>query len=397
MPPDVQGRQVRLSIFINRAGVGMLEPKCEAELSEMIAAAQGQLAVRGGGTRDVMTGGERLNITRISGIVLYEPGALTLVARGGTPLVEIDETLALEGQRMAFEPPDYRDLLGCDGTPTIGGAVATNASGPRRIQVGAARDFAMGVCFVDGRGTVVRNGGRVMKNVTGYDLVKLMAGSWGTLGVLTEIALKVMPRAETEATVTLGVNAPEVAVTAMACALGSPFEISGAAFNPQSGKVMLRVEGFQDQVRYRSMRVAELLEGHGTVGIETQARHSATLWRDIRDVAAFRGLKGDVWRVSCRPSFASTLLVRARAECTLLDWGGGLVWLLAVPGTDMRARLGMYDGHATLLRSDAGTRARLGMFQPKPISLAALERGLRTQFDPKGLFNPGLMEVPGET
>ena len=180
----------------------MLRPDTEAELARMLAAADGPLRVQGGGTRPIggPVEGTPLTTSRISGIELYEPGALTMVAKAGTPLAEIEAALAEEGQRLAFEPIDHRGLLGTEGTPTVGGVFAANVSGPRRIQCGAARDFLLGVRFVDGAGRVVKNGGRVMKNVTGYDLVKLMAGAHGTLGVLTEVALKVLPVPEMSAT-----------------------------------------------------------------------------------------------------------------------------------------------------------------------------------------------------
>jgi len=365
----------------------MLTPKTEADLAEIVAGSQSGLCIRGGGTRGGAVPGEMVSVAGLSGVELYEPGALTLVVRAGTPVAEIETLLDGEGQRLAFEPMDHRGLLGTEGTPTIGGVVAANVSGPRRIQTGAARDHTLGVRFVDGRGDVIRNGGRVMKNVTGYDLVKLMSGSFGTLGILTEVSLKVLPKADTQATLQVAVADATAAVRAMSAALGSPFEVSGAGYDPATGLVSLRTEGFDEQVSYRIDQLKSRMAPHGDLAVLDD---SAAFWAGMRDVAPFHGATGDVWRVSCAPSAAPDLMTRAAADAALLDWGGGLIWLRLPQGTDLRARLGQYDGHATLVRG-AGVR-----FEPKPAALAAIEDGLRRQFDPKGLFNPGLMAAPAE-
>jgi len=374
-------------------------PENEAALAEAIAGADGPLAVRGGGTRGVDLPGEVLSTAGLSGVDLYEPSALTLVVGAGTPVAEIDALLAGENQRLAFEPMDHRGLLGTSGTPTIGGVIAGNISGSRRVQVGAARDFLLGVRFVDGRGQMLKNGGRVMKNVTGYDLVKLMAGSWGTLGVLSQVSLKVLPRAEAQATLVVGCADAAGAVGAMSAALGSPFDVSGAGFAPAEpggeNKALIRVEGFADSVSYRAGRLKELLAKHGDVDV-VAADISGSIWANLRDVVPFQGREGDVWRISARPSQAAALVDRLGAEATLLDWGGGLIWALMAEGTDLRARAGAYDGHATLIRAGAETKARLGMFQPQPAAVEVLQAGLRDRFDPRGLFNPGLMQSPVE-
>lgn len=373
----------------------MLKPKSEAELAEMVAAAQGPLLVKGGGTRGVACPGDILDVTALSGVTLYEPGALTLVAQAGTPVTEIEAVLEAENQRLAFEPMDHRGLLGTTGEPTIGGVVAANVSGPRRIQSGACRDFLLGVRYVDGRGVIIKNGGRVMKNVTGYDLVKLMAGSWGTLGVVSEVALKVLPRSETQTTLLIDRLAPAEAVKAMAAALGSPFEVSGAAYSSSSddgGSVLwLRVEGFEGSVRYRADRLTDLLKNWGAVRESDSPETSMSIWQAVRDVAAFQNHTGDVWRISVKPSDAPGVAERLRADGLLFDWGGGLIWALVPEGTDLRARAGQYDGHSTLVRSSSETRDRLGMFQPEPEPLAAISAGLRARFDPNKLFNSGLM------
>ncbi len=269
-----------------------MRPVDEAELGEAVRSARGALRIVGGGTRTVgRVAGDVLETGGLSGITLYEPGALTLVAGAGTPLAEVEAALAAEGQRLPFEVPDMRGLSGCEGASTIGGVVAANASGPRRVQVGACRDSLIGVRFVDGSGTAVKNGGRVMKNVTGYDLVKLMAGARGTLGVLTEVALKVLPAPEAQATLVAGGLGVEAAVGVMARALGSPYEVTGAAY--LGGEVRLRVEGMAASVDYRADALAGLL-GAGFGRIE------GDLWHEVRDVLPFAGREEAVWRVSVK-------------------------------------------------------------------------------------------------
>ncbi|MFS4581008.1 FAD-binding protein [Phaeobacter sp. C3_T13_0] len=365
-----------------------MTPQSEAELAEIIARAKGPLAIKGGGTRGVSGAGDALSVAGLSGVTLYEPGALTLVVEAGTPVEKVQALLAEENQRLAFEPMDHRGLLGTDGAPTMGGVFAANVAGPRRIQCGAARDFLLGVRFVDGRGDILSNGGRVMKNVTGYDLVKLMAGAHGTLGVLSEVSLKVLPQAEACATVTVQVSDLERAVLAMSKALGSPYDVTGAAFDLDQEAVHIRVEGFDASVRYRVEALTTELSIFGEVTVSLG--EGAAFWESIRDVAAFHDRMGDVWRISVKPSDAVALAPRLEAEGLLFDWGGGLLWALVPQGTDLRARMTV-PGHATLVRASTETMAKLGRFQPQPAALAAISAGLRQQFDPRSILNPGLM------
>lgn len=356
-------------------------PVDEAELADLVRGAKGPLAVRGGGTRAIgVADGAVLETGGLSGISLYEPGALTLVAGAGTPLAQVEAALAAEGQRLPFEVPDMRGLLGRVGESTIGGVVAANASGPRRVQIGACRDSLIGVRFVTGDGAVVKNGGRVMKNVTGYDLVKLMAGSWGTLGVLTEVSFKVLPAPAAAATVVLRGLSDAEAVAAMAAALGSPFEVNGAAHWPGRG-TFLRLEGLAASVDYRAGALVWHLAAHGLAEVEAGAER----WVGIRDVAPFHGVSGDVWRLSVKPSDAPGLVARMGPEAVLYDWGGGLIWALMETGVDLRARLEAFGGHATCVRGACAT------FMPEAPGVAALTEGLRARFDPRGLFNRGLM------
>ncbi|MBK5933531.1 FAD-binding protein [Rhodovulum imhoffii] len=355
-----------------------MTPADEAELCAMVAGAQAPLRVVGGGTRSFGKG-ERLSLSALRGVEVYEPGALTLVARAGTPVVEVEALLAAEGQRLAFEPMDHRSLLGTTGEPTLGGMVAANVSGPRRVQAGACRDALLGVRFVDGRGQVLRNGGRVMKNVTGYDLVKLMAGSRGMLGALTEVSLKVLPGVETAVTLILHGLDDRRAVAAMAAALGSPFEVTGAAHLPARAGgplTLLRLEGFSDSVCYRAGRLEALLSAFGEIEVE----QGDARWADLRDVRLFAGSGRDVWRIVVKATEAPGLVARlpegARA---FYDWGGGLVWAELPAGTDLSA-LGPFAGHARQVRgSGCGLSAH-------PPAIAALTAALRAQFDPRGIF-----------
>ena len=372
-----------------------MKPETEADLADLIAGAEGPVRIEGGGTRPIgrPIRGEVLSTAALSGIELYEPGALTIVAKAGTPLADIEAALAAQGQRLAFEPMDHRGLLGTKGEPTIGGVVATNVSGPRRIAVGACRDFLLGVQFVDGLGRVLKNGGRVMKNVTGYDLVKLLCGSWGTLGVLTQVSLKVLPDVASRRVLLIEGLSNDVAVAAMSKALGSPFEVTGAAHTPSGvdGEpvTMIRLEGSENSVNYRSEALKNLLGGE--MAIERDFDRTAAGWKWVRDVEAFQGTDGDVWRISCKPSEGPTLARRLEAKKLLFDWGGGLIWAELSPGTDARAKLGDFGGHATLICASEETRSCIPIFQPEPEPLARITAGIRAKFDPHGILNPGLM------
>ena len=373
-----------------------MTPDTEAALADAIKSANGPLSVRGGGTRGFAPEGEPLCTHGLSGITLYEPGALTLVAQAGTPLKEIQAALAGEGQRLAFEPMDHRALLNTKGEPTIGGVVAGNISGPRRIQGGAARDYALGVRFVDGTGAIVKNGGRVMKNVTGYDLVKLMAGSFGTLGVLTEVSLKVLPVPETQASLILHGLDDENAVRAMSAAMTSPFEVTGAAHGAglaaDGTATVLRIEGFAGSVAYRSQALKDRLKDFVAETTVADAETSAALWQRVRDVSDAADLPGDVWRVSCKPSDAAGLAARSGAKDWLFDWAGGLIWMRTTEGSDLRPKLGAFDGHATLVRASEQTKTSIPVFQPEAPGVARLSAGLRHRFDPRGILNSGLMD-----
>lgn len=364
-----------------------MTPTSEQELSEIIAGSDDPLRVRGGGTRPIgQTEGAALSLSEMSGITLYEPGALTIVAKAGTPISEIEAELSKENQRLAFEPMDHRALLGTKGEPTIGGVVSANVAGPRRISVGACRDFMLGIRMVDGSGNIIKNGGRVMKNVTGYDLVKLMTGAYGTLGVLTEVSMKVLPDVAAQAMLVLDELDDTQAVAAMSAALSSPYEVTGVAHDPQAAKTLFRLEGFPDSIAYRAEALTKHLGKFGAAETINDTDKVKKAWADIRDVRSFADQEGDVWRISTKPSEAPGLVAKIGAKAVQYDWGGGLIWSLTDTGRDIRGSLGQFDGHATLIRGDAAPT-----FHPEPAPLAAISHGLRAKFDPRGILNPGLM------
>jgi len=368
----------------------MLEPVSESALAQAVRGADGPLAIRGGGTRGAPPprDGTVLSVAGLTGITLYEPGALTLVARAGTPMAEIDAALEAEGQRLAFEPWDARAVLGRDGVPTLGGCVAANASGPRRMVAGAARDSVIGMRFVDGTGTAVKSGGRVMKNVTGLDLAKLLCGSRGALGVITEVSLKLLPGIAATATLAADGLSPDAAVGAMSAALCTPYEVTGAVHDPAGPRTLLRLEGTEASVSYRADALARALSRHG----DWRAEHGPGPWADLRDARDFAGGAGDLWRISLRPSDAPGT-VAALPGRWRMDWGGGLIWAEAPEGTDLRAALAG-AGHATLVRAGADTHRALGTLHPEPAPVARLTDGLRARFDPRGLFSAHPGAVP---
>ena len=359
----------------------MMKPKSEAELSEMIRATDGPLCVQGGATRGMRCAGDVLETTGLSGVTLYDPGALTLVAGAGTTLTEVENLLEKEGQRLAFEPRRLNRLQGTSGETTLGGIVATNSAGPARIALGNCADHLLGIRFVNGVGEIVKNGGRVMKNVTGYDLVKLMAGSHGTLGVLTEVSLKVLPRPETEATLAITGQTPAEAQAMMARALGSPFEVTGAVHIP-GGDTLLRIEGFGASVSYRAGKLSELTGAE--LSLQGDASHSR--WAELRDLRMFAEAATDIWRLRLKPSDGPKALAQLQAGKALMDMAGGEIWLEYQADDELRGQLKGLNCDAELIRGQGGQR-----FQPQSSALGKLQSGLRAQFDPRGILNSGLM------
>ncbi|MEL6316719.1 MAG: glycolate oxidase subunit GlcE [Pseudomonadota bacterium] len=390
-----------------------LQPQDETSAAEMVRAAAAErtpLEIVAGGSRRGLgrpvQAARTLSALGLTGVTLYEPGALTLVARAGTPLREVEAALAAEGQRLAFEPPDHRPLLGSEGAePTLGGVVATAASGPRRIQVGACRDFLLGARFVNGAGELVKAGGRVMKNVTGYDLARLMAGAYGTLGLLTELSFKVLPTPETATTLALRGLDDATAVRALSAALGSPYDVTGAAHLPAgiadpAAMTLIRLEGFADSVAARAGKLSADLAGFGAVERIDDAAAVAERWASIRDARPFAGRPGAVWRVSVKPSDGPKAAAALPGAQAFYDWGGGLVWLLLPEAPEsadpaqaqaVRAAAAAVGGRATLVRASEPLRAALPVFPEDDPVRARLSAELKRRFDPAGVFNPGRM------
>jgi glycolate oxidase FAD binding subunit len=391
-------------------------------VGEALAAEEPAELIAGGSKRGLgrpLQTAHTLDLSALSGIRDYAPSELVLTAGAATPLAEVERALGEAGQMLAFEPPDWRSLLGAeDVEPTLGGVLACNLSGPRRIKSGAARDHFLGFRAVSGRGEIFKAGGKVVKNVTGYDLPKLMAGSYGTLAAFEEVTVKVLPRPEAVATVLFAGVAPEMAGRLMMEALGSPHEVSGAAYLPpgtvmplalplRPGTVALRIEGPMPSVAFRR---EALLREHGAAG-EAQSladSESIAFWRGIGEVAPLAGLgERAVWRVSVAPARGAELglhFARALDAAWFLDWGGGLVWAAVAELGDAGAAViraairgidGQGTGHATLVKGSPALRRSVPVFEPAPAPLAALSRRVKEAFDPKHILNPGRLVEGG--
>ena len=385
-----------------------LAPADEAEAAEIVRGAHGRgaLDICGGGSRAGLgrppEGARRLSTARLQGIVFHEPAEMVLRARAGTTLAEIEASLARHDQILPFEPIDARALYATSGEPTVGGLVATALSGPRRIAAGAARDNLIGLRLVNGRGEIVSTGGRVMKNVTGLDLVKINCGAHGSLGLILEATFKLLPRPEAEATIVIRRLDDTTAIAAMTRALGSPFSVSGAAtihagMGREFPRTLIRVEGFRDSVDYRTERLIALLADLGAKHALT-GEESQRIWRAIRDVEFLaEPRERAIWRVNLKPSAGGEFLAALGgvARESLLDWGGGLVWLSTDPtkaaARAVREAVAGRDGHATLMRAPAALRARVDVFEPLSPTLARLTKAVKASFDPEGLFNAGRM------
>ena len=381
---------------------GTIKPRDAKELRQAVEWALNEgatLDVRGQGSKlalgKPMHCDQVLDLSGISGIVDYAPEELVVTLRAGTPMREVEALLAQRNQMLAFEPPDLGPLLGREeGQGTLMGAVMGNLAGPRRISAGAARDHLLGFSGVNGRGEAFKSGGKVMKNVTGYDLSKLLAGSWGTLAVLDQVSVKVLPAPDQTRTLLLLGLSDDAAVKAMCVAMGSSHEVSGAAH--VDGRTALRLEGVAPSVEARLKGLRELLGGRME---ELGTLESRAFWREVRDAVPFAAAQDAVvWKISCAPTEGAAVVARIKAQRpaarAFYDWSGGLIWLALPPSDDADqaiVRGALAGGHATLIRAAETMRVRSAVFQPQPPALAALTARVKESFDPKGIFNPGRM------
>ena len=401
----------------------VLQPSDVRQTQEVLAwaAAEAQsLEIVAGGSKRTLgrpsRAEHRLDVSRLAGIVEYEPAELVLTARPATTMTEIETELEARRQMLAFEPPDWRGLLGCGGEPTLGGIIACNCAGPRRVRAGSARDYLLGFAAINGWGDAWKAGGKVVKNVTGYDMCKLQAGAYGTLSVLTELTLKVMPKPETASTLLLHGLTDEVAIPTLSQALNTPFEVSAVAHLPAAvarrsglaavaeglGAVTaLRLEGPHPSVAYRADAIEALL-GHG---VRLDATGTMQLWAEIGAVQPLleRGARY-VWRLCPTPSRAPEVVQAVHAHFAsaeaFYDWGGGLIWLsfdAGEVGMDagaaiVRAALKRAGGHATLVVAPDSVRESVPVFEPIEGALAALSSRIKRGFDPRGILNPGRLQ-----
>jgi glycolate oxidase FAD binding subunit len=402
-----------------RAMADTLKPRDGKEVEEAVRWALGNdkpLEIAGQGTKRTIGRPSQtdltLNLSGLTGVTLYEPAELVLSARAGTPLYDIETLLEKNNQELAFEPIDYGPVLGGEvNRGTLGGAIAANLSGPRRIKAGAARDHFLGVTAVTGRGETIKSGGRVVKNVTGYDLCKLLAGSWGTLAAMTDITVKVLPKAETEATVLVTGLDDARACAAMAAAMGSSCDVSGAAHLPDhvaswfdglprpEASTVLRLEGFAPSVARRKEILSALLREFGAVKFLDEMQ-SRALWRSIRYVMPFTNETArsrPLWRISVPPSRGHEIARAITPAAQMFyDWAGGLLWV-AMPlagepdAAAIRGAVAAVGGHATLVRAPAAVRASVDVFAPEEPAVRALGKRVKESFDPKGVLNPGRM------
>ena len=410
----------------------VLIPADAADAQEMIAsaaAARSPMEIRAGGSKKALGRSERpddvLDVSRLAGVIDYEPSELILTVRAATPMAEIEALLDSHGQMLSFEPPDWRALLGAErssggarASGTVGGVIACNLAGPRRVRAGAPRDYLLGFAAINGRAEAWKAGGKVVKNVTGYDLCKLQAGAFGALSLLTELTLKVMPKPQTACTLVLTGLDDAAAIKALTEALNTPHEVSAAVHLPvaaaarshvlQSAGIVgaataMRLEGPAPSTNFRFHALATQFNAIGPAA-RLEAADTAAFWTEVGAVQPLLGSARCVWRLCPPPAQAPALVEALKARLSaaevVYDWGGGLVWLALEAASDdpadacadvVRHVQGRFGGHATLIAASENLRASTSVFDPLPAPVKALHTRIKAGFDPLGLFNPGRM------
>jgi len=398
-----------------------MRPVDEREFSRVLAEASASrtpLEISGAGSKRhigrPIQAAANVSSRSLRGVTLYEPGEMVMSARAGTPLVQIEEALGERGQMLAFEPVELAALSEEQpGQSTIAGVFATNVCGSRRVRAGAARDHILGLRGINGRGEIFKAGGRVVKNVTGYDISRGLTGSWGTLAVISEVTFKVLPRPEDTRTLLLLGLPDEIGVEVLTTAMATPYEVSGAVHLEralagrlwhdglrQQGQAVtaLRIENFEKSATYRVARLREHLAAYGEMH-ELDRNNSLAFWGELRELSVLQGSDAPVWRISTAPRAGPKVVaaIAAYMDCRAwYDWSGGLVWAEVLPTTDagaadIRRVMATFGGHATLMRADAAVRAGVEVFQPLEAGVAAISKRLKAAFDPAGILNPGRM------
>jgi glycolate oxidase FAD binding subunit len=398
-----------------------MRPVDEREFSRVLAeatASRTPLEIIGGGSKRhigrPIQAAAFVSSKGLRGITLYEPAEMVMSARAGTPLAQIEEALGGRSQMLAFEPVELAALSDAEpGQSTIAGVFATNICGSRRVRAGAARDHILGMRGINGRGEIFKAGGRVMKNVTGYDISRGLTGSWGTLAVTSEVTFKVLPRPEDTRTLLLLGLPDEIAVEVLTTAMATPYEVSAAIHLQQAlaarlwhdglrqqdqAVTAMRIESFEKSAAYRIGKLREHLAAFGEMH-ELDRGNSLAFWGELRELSVLQGSEAPVWRISTAPRAGPKVVaaIAAYMDCRAwYDWSGGLVWAEVLPTTDagaadIRRVMATFGGHATLLRADAAVRAAVEVFQPLEAGIAAISKRLKVAFDPAGILNPGRM------
>jgi glycolate oxidase FAD binding subunit len=392
--------------------------RSEAEIADAVLAALDDKSpfeiVSSGSKRDFgrPVSAERiLDVSALKGIIKYEPEELVITAHAATPIKEIEAALAERKQMLGFEPADWCTLFGDDhGRATLAGTVATNACGARRVKAGAVRDHVIGCRFVNGSGEAIKAGGSVIKNVTGFDIPKLMCGAFGTLGVLTELTLRVAPLPARTVSVALAMSSTEAGLRALRQAAALPVDPTGIAYLPEAvlkasvasragsfggaaGIAVIRVEGTMNALTEKLAILRQTFTDFDAATLNDAV--TASLFREVSTGGLFGNRPTDIWRLCVPSSAAHEAVEKSGAEFWYSDWAGGLLWLGLNGDEEAAARLraitARWGGHATLMRASAEAREKLAVFEPEPPTRAGVTRSVKAAFDPHRLLNPGRM------